>query len=48
MWKATTIPGVYAAGDAARMQWSITFASADGVSAAVGVHQSMIAQSTAA
>lgn len=48
VWKTTTIPGVYAAGDAARMQWSITFASADGVAAAVGIHQSMVAQSTAA
>jgi len=47
-WKATTIPGVYAAGDAARMQSSITFASADGAAAAVGIHQSLIAEEVAA
>lgn len=47
-WKSTTIPGIYAAGDAARMQSSITFASADGVAAAVGIHQSLIAQDAAA
>lgn len=41
--KATTVPGVYAAGDAARMQPSITFASADGAAAGVGIHQSLIA-----
>ncbi|MGH7757144.1 MAG: FAD-dependent oxidoreductase, partial [Vulcanimicrobiaceae bacterium] len=37
-WKLTTVLGVYAAGDAARMPPSITFASADGVTAAVGIH----------
>ncbi len=44
VWKLTTVTGVYAAGDAARMQPSITFASADGVAAAVGMHQSLIAE----
>ncbi len=48
MWKQTTMPGVYAAGDNARMQQSITFASADGVAAGVGIHQSLIAEEVAA
>lgn len=41
-WKATSIPGVYAAGDAARPMHNATLASADGVMAGVGAHQSLI------
>jgi thioredoxin reductase len=41
-WKATTIPGVYAAGDAARPMQNATLASADGVLAGVGAHQALI------
>ena len=40
-WKATTTPGVYAAGDAARPMHNATLASADGVLAGVGAHQSL-------
>jgi thioredoxin reductase len=47
MWKQTTVPGVYAAGDNARMQQSITFAAADGAAAGVGIHQSLIAEEVA-
>jgi thioredoxin reductase len=43
-WKQTSVVGVYAAGDMARMVHSITMASADGVLAGVGVHQSLIAR----
>ncbi len=46
--KATTIPAVFAAGDAARMPSSITLACADGAVAAVGIHQSLIAEEVAA
>lgn len=42
--KMTTVPGVYAAGDMARPTHSIPFASADGVTAAVGAHQALIAE----
>jgi thioredoxin reductase len=41
-WKATTVPGVYAAGDAARAMHNATLASADGVLAGVGAHQSLM------
>lgn len=41
-WKATSIPGLYAAGDAARPMHNATLASADGVMAGVGAHQSLI------
>ena len=41
-WKATSIPGVFAAGDAARAMHNATLASADGVMAGVGAHQSLI------
>jgi thioredoxin reductase len=40
--KATTVPGVYAAGDAARVMHNATFASADGVMAGVSAHQSLM------
>ncbi len=38
----TTVPGVYAAGDAMRVPNSATFAAADGVSAGASVSQSLI------
>lgn len=41
-WKATSVPGVYAAGDAARTMHNATLASADGVMAGVGAHQSLV------
>jgi thioredoxin reductase len=40
--KETTVPGVFAAGDAARMMQNVTFASADGVIAGTSAHQSLI------
>lgn len=42
--KMTSVPGVYAAGDAARAMANITFAMGDGVLAAVGVHHALIAE----
>jgi len=42
-WKLTTVHGVYAAGDAARAPQNITFATADGVTAGVGLHHQLIA-----
>lgn len=47
-WKATTVPGVYAAGDAARPMQNATLASADGVLAGIGAHQSLIRDALAA
>lgn len=47
-WKATTVSGVYAAGDAARPMQNATLASADGVLAGVGAHQSLIRDALAA
>jgi thioredoxin reductase len=41
-WKATSVPGVFAAGDAARAMHNATLASADGVLAGVGTHQSLV------
>nr|WP_295373467.1 NAD(P)/FAD-dependent oxidoreductase [uncultured Sphingosinicella sp.] len=38
----TSVQGVYAAGDAARPMHNATFASADGVMAGVGAHQSLL------
>lgn len=43
-WKSTTVPGVYAAGDAASPTHNATLASAAGVLAGIGVHQSLIAE----
>jgi thioredoxin reductase len=42
--KLTTVPGVYAAGDAARTPNDITLASADGITAGLGLHHSLIAE----
>jgi thioredoxin reductase len=40
--KLTTVPGVYAAGDIARSAHNVTWASADGVTAGVAVHRSLV------
>jgi thioredoxin reductase len=40
--KATSVPGVYAAGDNARAFGNITLVSADGVMAGLGMHQSLM------
>lgn len=40
-WKQTTVAGVYAAGDAAMPMHNATLASASGVMAGVGAHQSL-------
>ena len=40
--KATTVPGVWAAGDITSMRPNATFASADGVMAGVSAHQSFV------
>lgn len=40
--KETTVPGVYAAGDIARAPHSITWASADGVTAGVAAHRALV------
>lgn len=40
--KATSIPGVYACGDAARMAGSVAFAVADGAMAGAAAHQSLV------
>lgn len=40
-WKATTVEGVFAAGDITRAAHTITWASADGVTAGVAVHRSL-------
>jgi thioredoxin reductase len=39
--KATTVAGVYAAGDAARVPHNVAWASADGVTAGIYAHQSL-------
>jgi thioredoxin reductase len=41
-WKATSVPGVYAAGDAARAMHSVSLALADGAIAGIGAHQSLV------
>ncbi|HYD86367.1 MAG TPA: NAD(P)/FAD-dependent oxidoreductase [Vitreimonas sp.] len=40
--KRTTVPGVYAAGDAARQPHSVAFAAADGMMAGLGAHHDLI------
>ena len=40
--KATSVPGVFACGDAARIAGSVTFAVADGAMAGVAAHQSLM------
>lgn len=41
-WKETSVPGVYAAGDASTAMTNATFASASGVMAGVAAHRSLI------
>jgi thioredoxin reductase len=41
-WKRTSVPGVFAAGDLAVARHSIASAVADGATAAVGLHQSLL------
>ena len=43
-WGATSVNGVYAAGDMARVPHSITFATASGVAAGVRLHASLITE----
>jgi thioredoxin reductase len=45
-YKETTVPGVYACGDAARANAAVSFAVADGTSAGTGAHQSLIFRQT--
>jgi len=40
--KMTTVPGVYGAGDLAMMFSNATLASADGLTAGVSMHRSMV------
>lgn len=40
-WKQTTVPGVYAAGDAAAWMHNAAIASASGVAAGIGAHQAL-------
>lgn len=46
--KQTKVPGVYAAGDIARAPHSVSWATADGVTAGVSVHQSLVFEGLAA
>jgi thioredoxin reductase len=46
--KLTTVPGVYAAGDVARSPHNATWAAADGVTAGVSLHQSLVFEPLAA
>jgi thioredoxin reductase len=39
----TSVPGLYAAGDTARLPSNVTLASADGVLAGAAIHQALIA-----
>jgi thioredoxin reductase len=41
-FKATTVPGVFAAGDAARPHHLISLAVADGATAGVAAYQSLL------
>ena len=40
--KVTTVPGVFAAGDAARVPYNATIAAADGVLTGISAHQSLV------
>jgi thioredoxin reductase len=46
--KRTTVPGVYAAGDAARAPHNASWAAADGVTAGISLHQSLVFEPLAA
>lgn len=41
-WKLTSVPGVFAAGDIARMAPNATWAASDGVTAGVACHRSLV------
>ena len=41
-WRATTVEGVFCAGDAARAPHNATWAAADGVTAGIKAHQSLV------
>jgi thioredoxin reductase len=41
--RQTSVPGIYAAGDTARLPTNVTLASADGVLAGAAIHQALIA-----
>jgi thioredoxin reductase len=41
-WKATSAPGVYAAGDITRAAHTATWASSDGVTAGIAVHRALV------
>lgn len=41
-WKATTVPGVFAAGDITRPAHSISWATSDGMTAGVAAHRSLV------
>ena len=41
-WRATTVSGVFCAGDAARAPHNATWAAADGVTAGIKAHQSLV------
>jgi len=45
--KQTTVPGVFAAGDAARLMSNVTLAAADGVMAGIALHRSLIEEDAA-
>ena len=42
MMKQTSVPGVFAAGDAARAMSNVTFAAADGMMAGIALHRSLV------
>jgi thioredoxin reductase len=42
--KQTSVPGIYAAGDTARLPSNVTLASADGVLAGAAIHQALISE----
>lgn len=46
--KLTTVPGVYAAGDVARVPHNASWAAADGVTAGISLHQSLVFEPLAA
>jgi thioredoxin reductase len=46
--KLTTVPGIYAAGDIARVPHNASWAAADGVTAGVFLHQSLVFEPLAA
>lgn len=45
--KLTTVPGVYASGDIARVPHNVSWASADGVTAGISLHQSLVTDALA-